>query len=435
MTRASPDSEQRASSATLLRKNGPFRWYWSAAAVSGTGSAISLVVLPIFAVASLDASPAQMALLGAVHLMPALTFQIPIAMWADSAEKNRTLLLASMVSAGMVAASIPILWWMDLLTFEVLLLAAGLEAVATVSISANMRPVLVKIVQPEMLVGASGYLNGTRSATDVAGQALGGGLLRLVAAPIALLIDALSYVGGAVLMAMVRMPIAPKAAERSISSENSGSQPLSERLREVREIAGGLLRKRDIWSLMGIALSNGISEAVFVILAINTFGINPGTLGLLLAVGALGGVLGGFLADPIATRLGRWTVPLGVALTVWSILPVAMAESGPVALLSVVNFELAGAFAGTIVLATVFGQLQAAAGERRVARTMAIAENGLQVAALIGLGVGAAVGSAASPRSAMVVGGGLLSVTLMILILHLWRRGAQPRTLATSDED
>lgn len=420
-----PDGEVRPATNNMrlpLRRNPQFMLYWTAGVISGTGSAISAVVLPIFAVAALGASPGEMALLGMAELVPALVFALPTAMWADSISEHLRAITMSRIVAGVVAGLIPVAWWLDALTFELLLLLVALEALAGVFMLANTGPALVGIVPKDQLVDASGKLNGTRSATDIAGQALGGVLVSIASAPAALMVDAVSYiVGAAGTAAMEKQPqsTAPDEAE----PEPRGRVVISRAaVREVTGIGGRLARRPALWTLMAVALVNGITETVFVLFAIRTLDVGPGTLALLLATGAVGGVIGGFVAGHVATRLDRWTVSFGVALTAFSLAPLGIVEDGVPVGIALINFEFAGALGGTIVIATVLGNIQAAAvDDGTVARSMAIAQNALQVAALVGLAIGAFLAEALGFRQALIVGTAVVAgVALPLALIHAW---------------
>lgn len=380
--------------ATLpLRKNRDFRLLWASSAISGSGSSVSTVVVPILAVAVLKANPTEMALLGAMGMLPALVLFVPAAMVAETVRARIRVVASAQVILGCLVFLIPLLWWAKLLTVGALLAIIGCKAIVGVFSGATSSPLLKELLPRKQLIEANGTMNGTSSASDIAGQAIGGGLLAVLAAPVILVVDAVSFLVGAVFTSRVRMPPQPPA-ERP-----PGEKKFS--LRVVGRIGAGLVKRVDVWCLMAIALSNGITEAIFVIFAIRTLHVHPDQLGLLIAAGAIGGVAGGFSVGWVSARFGRWTVPFALALTILSLAPIPFVHGGAVAYLSVVNLELFGAFGGTVVVAAVFGDIQGRAAPGTIARTMALAHNTLQVAALVGLFLGALVAHLATARVAM----------------------------------
>jgi hypothetical protein len=56
----------------LLRRNAPFRRFWAAESISLVGDQISFIALPLVAVLTLGAGPAQMGYLTAANLVPNL---------------------------------------------------------------------------------------------------------------------------------------------------------------------------------------------------------------------------------------------------------------------------------------------------------------------------------------------------------------------------
>lgn len=386
-----------------LRRNRSFRLLWTSSAISGSGSSVSTVVVPILAVAVLKASPTEMALLGAMGTVPALVLFVPAAMMAETVRSRIRVVASAQVILGCLVFLVPLLWWAKLLSIGALLAIIGSKAVVGVFSGATSSPLLKELLPRKQLVEANGTMNGTASASDIVGQAIGGGLLAVLAAPVILLVDAVSFLVGAAFTSRVRVPPQPPA-----------EQPVGEKkfsLRAVGRIGAGLVKRVDVWCLMAIALSNGITETIFVIFAIRTLHVHPDQLGLLVAAGAIGGVAGGFSVGWVSARCGRWTVPFGLGVTILSLAPLPFVHGGALAYLSVVNLELCGAFGGTIVVAAVFGDIQGRAAPGTIARTMALAHNALQVAALAGLFVGALVARLASTRAAITT-----SVLLLVAL-------------------
>ncbi|MFJ8045899.1 MFS transporter [Kitasatospora sp. NPDC096147] len=394
-----------------------FHRYWAATAVSGTGSAVSGVVIPLLAATVLGATAGQMAILAALAIVPAILLQVVVASRADAttASRVRVMVVADLFS-GLLIGLVPLLWWAGSLTLPFLFAVMAAKAVTGVFRNAYAAPVAVQVIPRGDLVRANGRLNGTRSATDIVGQGLGGALLAVLSAPFALIVDAVSFLASAALAGRIRLPVDKAAADAPAptgpaepGSPVDPSGPSGPSDPGLKAIAGRLLRRTEVWCLVAIALANGVTEAVFVLFCVRTVAIPPSAVGLLLALGAVGGILGGFLTGRAARLFGRWTVVVGCAATVWSLLPLLMVGQGLGAWAAVVNFELAGAFGGTLVMAVVFGELQGlAARDGTVARTMAVATTSIQLASLLGLLIGGLAGDLLSHRWALGTGTALL---------------------------
>ncbi|WP_340385675.1 MFS transporter [Streptomyces sp. SS7] len=106
---------------------------WTGETVSGLGNSITVVALPLIAVAVLDASSTAVGLLAAVVWLPWLLVGLPVGAWVDRTRK-RPLMIACDLVAGAALASIPLAAWLDALTFQHLVVVAlicGTAAVCT----------------------------------------------------------------------------------------------------------------------------------------------------------------------------------------------------------------------------------------------------------------------------------------------------------------
>ena len=120
-------------------------------------------------------------------------------------------------------------------------------------------------------------------------------------------------------------------------------------------------------------------------------------------------------AGKVAERFGPWSVVIGAAATVVSLLPLPFIGPGAWAWAAIINAELSAAFGGTIAASAVFGAIQGDAAEGTVARTMALTSNVLQVSALAGILIGGVVGQDYSPRAGITLG--LMLLTAMSVAL------------------
>ena len=98
-----------------LWRNSAFLRLWAAQAVSLTGTAVTMVALPLIAVSALHTTPQQMGLLVAAEIAPALLLRIPAAAWADASSRHVPIMVASSLLKGALIAAVPLLWWMEAL--------------------------------------------------------------------------------------------------------------------------------------------------------------------------------------------------------------------------------------------------------------------------------------------------------------------------------
>lgn len=417
-----PPSSNRA-----LADRAAFRWLWFASAVSGTGSAVSTAVLPIVAATVLGASTQQMSILVVMGLLPPLLLQLPIAAWADTVVCHGRWLSAGHLASAVLMATIPVAWWLHRLDMAMLLVVMAVGSVLSVSRASLAAPLLYRIVPESRLVAARGQLEGTSSATDIGGKGLAGLLLAIFSYPLAVLVDVASFVLAAGAVARIHEPesVRHESADADSSARASEhDEPPVPRVRLMR-IAGGVLRRADVWAVACVAFVNGITEPVLVIYAVRTLHVSPWAISVLLGVGSVGGIVGGFAAGAVVRRLGHGGAVLtGVVATACGMAPLPFVHGSGWGAVALVDFEFAGAFGGTVLISAVFGAIQTASDGNAVARTMAVAGNCLQLVGLVGIGVASAAGSTLNTRGVIAVAAA--SLALAVVPLAKLRGGFEP---------
>src|ERR1700689_2477814 len=103
-----------------LLRTRDFGLLWAGESISGFGSAITTVALPLVAVSTLHASVGMVALLTAATWLPWMLIGLPAGPWVDRWPRRRTLLAADVVSAVALVA-VPIAAWTGILTIAMLL--------------------------------------------------------------------------------------------------------------------------------------------------------------------------------------------------------------------------------------------------------------------------------------------------------------------------
>ncbi len=272
-----------------MRRLASFHRLWLANGISLLGDQVSLIALPLVAVVTLQASPAEVGLLTAVAGMPLLLFGLPTGAWVDRTRRRR-LLIASDLTRAATLAVIPIAFATGTISLELLLgvtfVVASMSVVFNVAISA----VLPSLVPAERLVAANARLTQTRAVMQIAGPGLGGLVVQVVTAPFALLVDAVSYVGSALFLR--RLPDAPiEVRDRGIRAGLAlvWREPL---LRASALSAG-------TYSFFNAAIL-----ALQVLYLTRQLHLTPAQLGLVLAAAGPGSLLGAALAVRVSGWLG-----------------------------------------------------------------------------------------------------------------------------------
>ncbi|UNO38589.1 MFS transporter [Streptomyces sp. MST-110588] len=280
-----------------LRRHRDFRWLLSAAAAGQIGAQVTLVALPLVAVVTLRAPAFQVGLLTAAETAAFLLIGLPAGAWVDRTRRLPVMVRANLVRA-VAMGSVPLAAVCGVLTMAQLYVVALVTGVATVFFDVAHQSFLPRVLPREKLVAGNGALESTRSAAQVAGPGIGGGLVQLLGAPFAILADAAGYLLSALCLRGIRV--------REPHPEAPAGVPL---WAQIREGLSFVLRHP---VLRMIALTTGTANlfsamlmSVQTVYLVRVAGLAPGALGLMLSASAVGGLAGALCAGPAARAVGQ----------------------------------------------------------------------------------------------------------------------------------
>ncbi len=187
-----PPAEQPSEHRTLWHDRN-FMTLWSGQALSQFGAQIGELALSVLAVLVLHASAFEVGLLTAANLAAFLIIGLPAGAWIDRMRKRHVMIWADAVRAVALAV-LPALWALDLLQMWHLYAVALVVGVATVFFDVSNQSIIPSLVPPRQIAEANGKLASTQELADVAGPAIGGWLIAVLSAPIAVLGTSLTYV-------------------------------------------------------------------------------------------------------------------------------------------------------------------------------------------------------------------------------------------------
>jgi MFS family permease len=277
----------------LLRVNRPFRDYWTGQTISLFGDQIALLAIPLLAVLTLHADAEQMGLLAAVELAPSLLFAFHLGAWADRRRSRRALLIGADLGRAALLLGLPLAAAFGVLSLPILYVVAFLTGTLGVLFMVAEQTVFTSLVRPRDYVEANSLLIGSRSVALVGGKTLGGLLVAVLTAPVAIAVDGVSFLFSALYVHRAEVPEPPAAPP--------GSGGFGVGVRFIRRTP--LLQA----SLLGTAtfnLFNTAFWALVVLFATRELHLGSGAIGIALGVGALGSVLGSALAKPLNRRFG-----------------------------------------------------------------------------------------------------------------------------------
>jgi MFS family permease len=390
----------------LLRESGVFRRYWGAHTISLFGDQVSLLALPLVGVLTLHADAAEMGYLTAFALAPSLLFALHAGAWVDRRGRRRQTMIAADAGRALLLCTVPVAYALDVLTIAQLYGVAFAAGALTVLFGVSDASLFVAIVPRERFVEASSLLNGSRAFSFVAGPTVSGFLVQVLSAPGALLVDAFSFVGSGSLLARIRPEEPPPDPEKG--GVTAG----------LRWIARSAVVRPTLLATATINFFNFIFWALFILYATRTLGVSPGTLGLVLGAGAVGGLLGSVLATPLTRRIGVGpALAGGCVLFTLPLLLVPLAAGSEAVVLASLFFAEFGSGLGVMLLDISAGSIFAAVIPHRlrsrVSGAYTFVNYGVRV---LGSLAGGLLGSTLGLRPALWIGaGGALLGVLWLL--------------------
>jgi predicted MFS family arabinose efflux permease len=277
-------------------RNPDFLKLWLGGSISAIGSQVTVLAMPLIAVLSFGAGPAETGVMTAAGFAPMLILGLPAGAWIDRMRRRPVRIAADLASA-LVVGCVPLAGFLGVLRLEHLYVVAFLGGTLTIFARLTVSAMLPPLVGRNHLIEANGALMTSFSLAQIAGPALAGLLVQVVAPPVVLLVDATSFLVSAGCFVMLREPPSPPR-ERTGSSMGE-------------EIVEGLRWLRNDAVLFRLTVSIGLAnlawfgvQAVLVPFATRELQLTPALLGLALGVTGPTSRLGAVLAARAARRIG-----------------------------------------------------------------------------------------------------------------------------------
>jgi predicted MFS family arabinose efflux permease len=313
-----------------LWRNGDFLLVWSGQTASVLGTNISALALPLLVLA-VTYSPTQAGLLTAARQFPYLIFSLPAGALLDRWDRKRTMIYCDLIR-WLALGSVPLAFVTGHLTLVQLYIVALVEGTAYVFFSIGQIAALPQVVAKEHLPQAYAMDNITEYVGQLLGPSLGGFIIGLapvvvIGANLAYALDSISYLVSVITLRFVKVSfqVERRQERRSLRKE------IGEGLRFVWNQP--LLRIMAILTMNGNFLLSPVTLVV-IVLAQNTLHISVQVLGIILAAGGVGGVLGGFVAAWIREHV-RFGLVIIASIFGWTLSLVALTfASSPVLLIA-----------------------------------------------------------------------------------------------------
>ncbi|GLV53403.1 MFS transporter [Dictyobacter sp. S3.2.2.5] len=300
-----------------LWRHSNFLKLWIGQTISSFGSAITALALPLTAIVILHATSDQMGILRAALSLPAL-LSLFFGVWVDRMRRRMLLILAD-TGRLLLLSSIPLIAWLGLLRIEYLYMIGLLIGVLTLLFDLSITSFLPSLVTREQLMDGNSKTQQSDALIAIVGPGAAGALIGLLTAPIAIVIDAISYLASVISLLLIHAPeeeLQCRPVRRSIWLEiGEGIQALW---------ATPILRDMTILSVLG-ALSLSIQQTIFLLFVVQDLKLTAFQVGLVLSTSGIAGLLGTLLVSRTVQRRGPGpTILLGQSLTALGAIVIAL---------------------------------------------------------------------------------------------------------------
>ena len=397
---------------------------WAGQTISALGSVVTRTAIPLVALLVLGAGPFEMALLVVAASLATLLVGLFAGAWVDRLPRRPVLIVTDLLRAVLLL-SIPVAFVAGALRIEQLYVVVFLESCLASFFDAAYPAYVPSLIGIDNVVEGNGKLATSSSLAEIGGPGLGGGLVQLVGGPLAMLVDAVSFLVSAISVGLIRRPEPPRPA-----------RPAETRIRH--EIVEGLRLVASHPILIPLTLRSVIAHVagsfygvLYTIYLIDDLHLSPFMLGIVVSAGGVGALVGSLFASRAIARLG-----IGPAL-IWAAAGASLVgvltplAGGPVAIAALMLFipQLVGDGLQTIEGVAELSLIQGVIPDRilgRVNATLEVFSHG--IAYPLGALLAAALAGSIGVRGGIFVGWAGMALSILLLV-----RSPLPRVRGVAD--
>ncbi len=274
-----------------------FLRFWTGETVSSFGVYVTLISLQTLVVLELDGSAQQIGFLNAARLAPYLVLGVVVGALVDRRSRRPVMVVTDLLRAGLLLL-VPLAWALDALTFPLLLGVVAAIGTASLVNDAASLSFVTRLIPDAHLQRAWARLDTSDAVAQTTGPALGGLLVRLVGAPLAVLVQAGAFLFSAVVVLGLRVGEPPPALDRPAPHLR---REMAEGVRWIYR-GSGLARlavSTHVWFTANAVL--GVVVAPYALL---TLGLSPFQLGVATGLAGVGAVVGASVTTAVGRLLG-----------------------------------------------------------------------------------------------------------------------------------
>lgn len=281
--------------------NNDFRRLWLGQTASQLGEQTSLVVLPLLAVLTLDIGSGELGALRATGQAPILLLSLFVGAWVDRWRTRTVMVLADLgrtLVLGFAAAAA----LLDRLDLPELFMVAAAAGALSVYFDVAYQASVVRLVTHDQLVRANSVLEGSRSAAQIGGPALGGASVTLLSAPVAV-------ASGALFFALSFLSVRRIRRTESVPARSERPPRVWRRIHEgLRFVAGDSSLRTVCVASAAFQFFFAATTTVYLLFLPRELHLSGTAVGLALAATGPGALVGALLAARLPGRFGHGRV-------------------------------------------------------------------------------------------------------------------------------
>jgi MFS family permease len=394
-----------------------YRRLWLSILTSGFGAQITMLAIPLTAAVLLQATPTQMGLLTSMELAPFILFSLPSGVWLDRVKKL-PVYVAGELTVGVVLATVPLVWAMGWLSITYLYFVSFVIGCVFTTAGSASQIVLTQIVPRERLVEAHAKNAFANSLAEVTGPGIAGALIRLVGAPLALLVDAVLLLGSVMILRGLKIEEKPNH-----DIPESFWHALKEGLDFVRRVRLLVVMA----AMVGLwQLCHHSAMVVQILFATRELHLDEKQVGLSYVGLGVGTIAAGIYGPRIARRIGVGASLLwgfGVCGIGW--LQLALAPANTLGVASFVLMLVCFGFGAVLIFINFLSLRQAVTPEPLLGRMTSTMRWLILLPSIPGALLGGWLGEHVGLRTALATGG----IGALALALLGWKLSQLPRVV------
>ncbi len=292
---------------------------WAAQAISAYGSRITRTALPIIAVTTLHQPEAVVSLLMALQLGPGILVGLLAGGFIDRSRKRRILIASDLIRAAAVG-SLTVAWILGYLSMIHVMIVGAVVGGATALFQITDNTYLPALIGRKQLAEGNAKLESTEAIAEITGPASAGYLIALLGAPLAVAIDAVSYLWSAVMLRRIRT-VEPEPVKRPPAQHLGEDLRIGLRIVFAHPIVRPIVLSHMVWSISG-----GFFMALYTMFCLRELGLSVGTFGVIVGLGGVGSLAGAAISRRLVARIGLGSTLLltsSASLTCALLIPLA----------------------------------------------------------------------------------------------------------------